>query len=265
VVERHEAGDTGLPASFERAWGMSAGVLRRHRSGLSLERIVESAVHLAASEGLGAVSMARVAGRLGTAPMSLYRYVTAKDELVELMVDAATGPPPPDRQPGEAWRSALSRWAWAQREVDRRHPWMLRVPVTSPPFLPNGVAWFESGLGCLAGTGLTESEKLSVLNLVSGFVRAAATLSADVRAAVSVPHSTAATVLSDYGRLLATLTDADRFPALHAVIASGALDAGGPPDSEFVFGLERLLDGVAAIVRPVRRAAPSAAAQGSSR
>ena len=50
---------------------------------------------LAGAEGIGAVSMGRVAGELGSSPMSLYRYVDAKDELLALMVDAALGPVPP--------------------------------------------------------------------------------------------------------------------------------------------------------------------------
>jgi hypothetical protein len=64
--------------------------------------------------------------------------------------------------------------------------------------------------------------------------------------------------MSDYGRLLARLTDAERFPALHAVIAAGVFDDGpdGPDEpDEFVFGLERVLDGIDALVRarPVPR------------
>ena len=45
------------------------------------------------------------------------------------------------------------------------------------------------------------------------------------------------------------LTDAERFPALHAALASGAFDHDDDPDDEFVFGLERVLDGVDALVR----------------
>ena len=65
---------------------------RPHRGpkpALTLGRIVTAAVALADAEGLDAVSMGRVAAELGTAPMSLYRHVSAKEELLTLMVDAA--------------------------------------------------------------------------------------------------------------------------------------------------------------------------------
>ncbi len=48
-----------------------------------------AAVRVADTEGLDAVSMGRVAAELGTAPMSLYRHVSSKEELLTLMVDAA--------------------------------------------------------------------------------------------------------------------------------------------------------------------------------
>src|SRR4051812_50159401 len=86
-----------LPASLEAAWGRRARPTRGPKPALSLERIVEAAVALAQAEGIGAVSMARGAGGLGSSPMSLYRYVAAKDEALALMGDASHGPgPQPD-------------------------------------------------------------------------------------------------------------------------------------------------------------------------
>ena len=78
--------------------------------------------------------------------MSLYRYVAAKDELLALMVDAALGAPgaPPDAD--EDWRAGLARWAWTYHDALRRHPWVLRVPISGPPVTPNQVAWLEDGL-----------------------------------------------------------------------------------------------------------------------
>lgn len=51
-----------------------------------------------------------------------------------------------------------------------------------------------------------------------------------------------------YAQKLLRLTDAERFPALHEAIASGAFDDDHDLDAEFDFGLERLLDGIAALV-----------------
>ena len=58
----------------------------RRSSGLNRERIVAAAVELADSDGLAALSMARLAERLGCGTMSLYRHVANKDELVTFML-----------------------------------------------------------------------------------------------------------------------------------------------------------------------------------
>ena len=238
--------ETGLPASIETAWGVRERPTKGPKPGLSLERIVAAGVKLAAAEGLAAVSMGRVAGELGAAPMSLYRYVASKDELLALMVDAAVGPPP-TLQRGEDWRAALARWTWAYYEALGRHPWVVRIPIGGPPTTPNGVAWMEAGLASLADTGLDEGEKLSVILLLSGHVRNEVTLMADIGAAAAA--SGELNVSGAWSRLIKNVTDAERFPALHRALASGVLDEDDDPDEDFGWRLERVLDGVDALVR----------------
>ncbi|HTX10277.1 MAG TPA: TetR/AcrR family transcriptional regulator [Solirubrobacteraceae bacterium] len=232
-----------IPASLAAAWGRRERPSRGPKPGLSLERIVEAAVRVASGEGLAAVSMARVAQELGTSTMSLYRYVAAKDELLMLMVDAALGPPPPTA-PEEGWRDALSRWAWSQHERMRRHPWVVRVPISGPPTTPNQLAWMESVLWSLRGTGLAEDEKASVLLLLSGYVRNEATLTAELMAAGFISDE----AMMTYSRLIATLTDPERFPALHALLEAGVFDRADPPEKEFGFGLQRVFDGIEALI-----------------
>jgi AcrR family transcriptional regulator len=234
-----------LPASIEAAWGLRERPAKGPRPALSLDRIVGAAVDVADAEGIGAVSMARVAEELGSSAMSLYRYVAAKDELLALMVDAALALPDAPRDPGEDWRAGIERWAWVYHDALRRHPWVLRVPISGPPVTPNQVRWLEDGLTALAGTGLSEPEKLSVILLVSGFVRNAATLAADIAAAVA---ASGAQVMPGWSDVLRRVTDAERFPALHRAMASAAFAQDDDPDEEFVFGLERVVDGVAALI-----------------
>jgi AcrR family transcriptional regulator len=243
---------TGLPASIELAWGLRERPNKGPRRGLSLDRIVQAATRIAAADGLAAVSMSRVAADLGVSTMALYRYVAAKDELLVLMVDATAAEPPASPAPGEGWREGLARWAWTELGVYRRHPWVLRVPISGPPAAPNQVLWLERGLRCLRDTGLAEDEKLGVILLLTGFVRNWASLEADLAEAAKAAGTGEQAAMSGYGQLLARLTDAERFPALHAVIEAGVLDepvSPEDPDAEFVFGLERVLDGIDALVR----------------
>ena len=242
-----------LPASLEAAWGIRERPGRGPKRGLTLKRIVSAAIRLASSEGLDAVSMARVAKELDAGTMALYRYVGAKDELLALMVDQAFETAPAARARDEDWRAGLTRWARMHRDVLRRHPWVVRIPVSGPPITPNLVQWFERGLVCLSGTRLMEGEKLSVLLLLNGFVRNDAVLDADLHRGAKASGGTLGAAVSAYGTLLATLAPADRFPAIRAVIDSGVFNHPGDPDDDFEFGLERVLDGIAALVSGLPR------------
>jgi AcrR family transcriptional regulator len=236
-----------IPPGLQLAWGLRDAGSRGPKRGLTLERIVAAGVKVAHTDGVGALSMARIAGELGVGTMSLYRYVAAKDELLLLMVDTALGTPPPPVG-GEEWRGALRRWALGVWEAYRRHPWALRVPISGPPYGPNNVAWLENALAALADTPLAEEEKLSTVLLLSGFVRNVATLSADFAAG-----SAGEAVMPGYGAVLTQLTTAEQFPALHRAVASGVLDDDDDIGIELEFGLERILDGVAVLVERTAR------------
>jgi AcrR family transcriptional regulator len=239
-------GDMSIPASIAAAWGLTDRPSKGPKPGLSLQRVVQAGIAVADAEGLGAVSMARVAKELGTATMSLYRYVAAKDELLLLMVDAAYGPPPTDVITD--WRKGLSNWAWAELKAFRRHPWGVRVPISGPPITPNELAWFERGLALLRGTPLTATEKPSVILLVSGYVRNVATVEADLREAFEAANLSPDDALNGYNRLVLSLTTPEAFPEVHAVVNAGTFDAADDPDDEFTFGLERILDGLDALI-----------------
>jgi AcrR family transcriptional regulator len=244
---------TGLPASIEAAWGVRSRPGKGPRPALSLERVVAAAARVASADGLQAVSMSRVAADLGVSTMSLYRYVAAKDELLALMADLTFEAPPAPRGPEESWRDGLSRWAWTELGVYRRNPWVLRIPISGPPVTPNAMAWLERGLGCLGDTGLREGEKLSVMLLLTGFVRSQATFQADIAAAQAAGTTPPdPELMRSYGRLMARLTEPERFPALHAVLAAGVFDEADEGDDEFAFGLERVLDGIETLIEKRR-------------
>ncbi|HJY70016.1 MAG TPA: TetR/AcrR family transcriptional regulator [Streptosporangiaceae bacterium] len=242
-----QPGGAGLPGSVAAAWGVRERPHKGPKPALSLSRIVAAAVRVADTEGLDAVSMGRVATELGTAPMSLYRHVSSKEELLTLMVDAAWDEAPGTPVAGEGWRAGLARWAWALRAGARRHPWVVRIPLNSLPIMPNEVAWFENALACLADTELTEARKASVIMLLAGYVRNLATTEADIAAAIKASGLAPMEWMAAYPRMLAELTDPRRFPALAKFLAAGVFEMEDGPDDEFIFGLDRILDGVEAL------------------
>jgi AcrR family transcriptional regulator len=238
-----------IPRSVAAAWRGREPGRRGRRPGLRLATIVEAGLRVAVADGLAAVSMSRVATELGAATMSLYRHVSAKDELLAHMVDAAFAAAPDPPEPDEPWRAGLTRWADAHLAVLRRHRWLVRIPISGPPLMPNQVLWFERGLQCLRATRLPEPEKPAVLLLVNGFVRNQATLEADLLQAaqtsgVALEHAGAA-----YSRMLGGLVDPERFPAITAVLAARAFDPPGTAADDVQFGLDRILDGIEALIR----------------
>ncbi|MCG5448205.1 MULTISPECIES: TetR/AcrR family transcriptional regulator [Micromonospora] len=238
-----------LPASIESAWGLRERPPKGPRPGMSVPTIVDAAVRVADADGLAAVSMSRVAKELGAATMALYRYVGSKDELLMLMVDTGYGPPPGPPAPEDDWRAALTRWAWAEHEALRQRSWLLHVPISGPPITPQQLGWMEDGLRCLDGTALGEGEKMSVLLLITGYVRNEATLTSQVAEGSRAAGVEPSEMMPAYGRLVARLIDPARFPALHRVLSAGVLAQDDDPDDEFTFGLDRILDGVEALIR----------------
>jgi AcrR family transcriptional regulator len=238
----------GLPVSLLAAWGQHAPAPRGPKRALSLEAIAAAGVAVADREGLAAVSMKRVADELGSKPMSLYRYVGSKEELLALMIDLAGSVPPPPA-PGETWRDGLERWARHYRGALHAHPWAVRVPINGPPLTPNQLRWLEDALNSLRDTPLSGQEQLSVVLLLSGFVRNDASLEADIDEAAARAGVPVDQFMLGYGRLVARLTDPAEFPNVHAVVATGALDDDDDLSVEFEFGLRRVLDGVELLVQ----------------
>jgi AcrR family transcriptional regulator len=201
---------------------------------LSRERIVTAAIDAADADGIGALSMAKLAERLGCGTMSLYRHIANKDQLVVFMLSTASGPPPAVVQ-GTDWRAALNDWACGLWDVYHRHTWILAASAGGPPADPGELAWLDAGLATLSATGMGERDKLAAVLAVLHFVRGAAAL------AIAAP-----TEGPDYPGLLRSVIEPGRFPALTSAIEAGAFDDGDESHAgEFRSGLNQLLDGIA--------------------
>lgn len=238
-----------LDRSLELLWGTRKRPSRGPKPGLSVERIVWAAIEVADAEGLASLSMQRVANRLDFTTMSLYRYVPGKGELIELMLDAVFGQPPFPDDEAATWRAKLEWWAREEFAFYHRHPWTLEVAISGPALGPNRIAWLESALQAISGTGLTENEMLSVALLLTGYDRGAAQISVDVTQAERHTGVSAEQWGPVFARLMEKVIDDERYPMLAGVLASGVFD--GPDDAphdDFEFGLQRILDGIAALV-----------------
>jgi AcrR family transcriptional regulator len=243
------SGRRRLPDDVALLWGLRPAGRRGRKPSLSLEDITWAAVRVADAEGLGAVSMARVAAEAGSSTMALYRYVSSKEELLALMADAAVEQPPDPGGTGE-WRAELTAWATALLGVLRRHPWYRDIAVSGPPMGPGNLAWLDRGLAAFEGTGLPDAVRLAVVMGVLPLVHGQARLSVDLERGYAADPET---YDRGYGATLGELIDPVRFPALSRAVAAGLFDepaSGGAAALEaefhegFAFALNCYLDGV---------------------
>jgi AcrR family transcriptional regulator len=236
---------SGLPPSVELLWGLRD---RSRRGGpkpaLSLERIVSTAIEMADAGGLSAVSMSRLAKKLGFTTMSLYRYVASKEELLLLMIDSSIGPPPA-ADPSAGWRERAEAWSRELLAFYRQHPWILEVPISGLPAGPRQLLWFDRGLAALEDTGLTEDEKISSILLLAVYTRSQAGLAVDLVRAAELAKDAGSEPRS-WSEVLTRLVDPQNYPAISRAVAAGVFEYAGDedPGAEFDFGLQRLMDGI---------------------
>lgn len=233
------ADSPSLPTGLAALWG-GPPTRRGPRPTSSVELVAAAGIELADELGLAAVSMARVAERLGLTTMALYRYVSGKDDLVAVMYDIAVGAPP--ALTTDDWREALEAWARAQFARLRAHPWTTEVAVVAAGIGPNQLRWIDIGLRALAGSGLPDADKAGVIRLVATHVLGEARLAADLQRAPVYQQGFDGFVREHAGGE-GTGTVAD-------VVAAGAFDGSerGFEDADLDFGLQVVLDGVAALV-----------------
>jgi len=221
--------------SVEFLWGERAQPTRGPKPALTLAGIAEAAVTVADAEGLAAVSMQRVAAELGKTKMSLYRYLPGKAELVALMIEQAIGEPPVLR--AGPWRAALTEWSERLFAAYLRHPWSVDATVGRRPLGPHELGWMECALAALGpGAGLTGAERLDAIAVLAGHARMLAQQSA-ARLDEHAMNAAMNEVVMLHG---------ERFPHLTAAMRETAVSGG--QNQAFTFGLDRILDGIEALI-----------------
>ncbi|GAA4443032.1 TetR/AcrR family transcriptional regulator [Actinokineospora soli] len=221
-------------------WRSPGEPARGRKPGLTADAVVAAGIELADEAGLTELSMRRVAERLGVGTMSLYTYVQNKADLVAAMRDHVVGEVAvPD--PAGDWRTELSGYARGLWALMHRHPWLLATPIAHELAGPNETARMDAVLAIGAAAGLPETDMLGVYLLVDAYVRGLAWISVDTQAASARSGMSEVEWWADKEALVNAYVTPARFPAMTAVAASGAFATDG-----FDFGLQRVLDGIAA-------------------
>ena len=227
----------------EVVWTRLETASRRTRR--EVDRIVDAASDVADRDGLEALSMRRLAQELDTGTTSIYRYVTSKDELLELMVDAVNAEDPflgatPGTWPPEDWRSGFTLMARAVRLQMLAHPWLAAEVPTRPTMGPNTLRVADVALGIAARMTPDRTYAGAALATLMRYVRGAVS---DELAEITAQKRTGMTEhewqhsISPYIR---TVLDAGEYPSFAAAIVDGEdLTA----EEQFEFGLARLIDG----------------------
>jgi AcrR family transcriptional regulator len=248
--------------TMDLLWGRAPARSRGPKPALDPEHIARAAIELADTEGLEAVSMRRVAERLGAGAMSLYTYVPGKAVLLELILDRVLAEQAEVEPPDAAgWRSALERRARILWEHYQRHPWTLQVSASRGTLGPNELASYERTLATVVDLGLPARDTVAMVDALGMFVRGAAQQAAEAdRAAEATGKSETDWWYEREPTLTEVMAD-HRFPVLDRLGAEGGFDV--PEDEsnynrrfavdDFEFGLQRLLDGFEAHVRRNRR------------
>jgi AcrR family transcriptional regulator len=246
---RSGAGDPSR--SLQLLWRDPAAIPRHGpRQGLSIDAVVDTATELADADGLDALTMRRVAQALGVAPMTVYTYVPGKAELLDLMLDAAYARMPRTDTSGQPWRPRAAAVAAENRTLFETHPWAAAVSTIRPPLGPGLMAKYEHELAAFDGLGLDDVTVDDCLAYLLTFVQASARAAADAR------DQQRDTAMDDQqwwtanAPLLARVFDENAYP-LAARVGSAAGAAHGSayaPGHAYEFGLQRVLDGLAALI-----------------
>lgn len=160
-----------LATSLRLLWEGLPDHGRGPRRNLSLEQIVTTAIELADTEGVDALSMRALAQKLDVGTMTLYRYVPSKDELLPLMLNAVVGPSETRRQAAaEDWQTFLTATATEAREMYLTHPWAIQTNWSRPVLGPASVADLELFLEGVKDLPLSDAEKMNLATTIDSYV-----------------------------------------------------------------------------------------------
>jgi AcrR family transcriptional regulator len=248
-VKKH-VGETTSPPEFNTVWTRQPrpprGPTRRDRvRALSRDEIVRAAIEIADDEGPEAVSMRRIAQRLRVGTMSLYWHVANKDELIDLIGDAIIGEVEMPDPSSLDWRANLRQIAVQTRALGRRHPWLATIIGARPALGPNMLRHIELSLAAIEGTGLDVDTMLGVIHTVDNYAMGF-TLDElreeETRRRTGLTEEQWRRAIMPY---VQEVMAGGKYPRFNRIVVESTTDH-DDKDKQFAFGLECVLDGIAA-------------------
>ena len=217
----------------------------KERASLSKERVLQTAVQLAARDGIESLSMRKLADDLGVGAMSLYHYVPNKEDLLDGMVDIVFGEIELPSTDGD-WKTALRRRAIATREVLNRHRWAVGLMESRATPGPASFRLHNAVLGCLREGGFSIEQTIQAYSVQDAYIYGFALQEK------SLPFEDAeggAAVAREQARQFAEQAEAEQsaalaeeFPYLAEVVAGHVAKVGYDFTAAFEYGLDLILD-----------------------
>jgi len=198
--------------------------------------VLVEAVALADGDGIGTLTMRRLADRLLVEPMSLYHHVANKDEILDGMVDVVFREvelPSPHAD----WRTAMRDRAASARDALRRHPWAIgRMESRATPG-PATLRHHDAVIGCLRNAGFTVELAAHAFSAIDSYLYGFAMQ--ELNLPFSTPEETAAMAVTFLDQF-----PAEVYPHLAELTTEHVLQPGYDYGDEFEFGLDLILDGL---------------------
>jgi AcrR family transcriptional regulator len=211
---------------------------RRRRAPLSRERVLRAAVALADEHGAEELTMRKLAKALGVEAMSLYNHVASKHDLLDGMIDLVFSEIEPP-EPGRDWKAELRKRAVSTREALKRHPWAVGEMEGRTSHGPSNLRVHDAVLGCLRAAGFSLEATVHAYSVQDAYIYGFALQETDMSS--ETPEDFAAEAqrqMVEYESVLAN------YPNLVEVVGGYVATAGYDYDSEFLFGLDVILDGL---------------------
>jgi AcrR family transcriptional regulator len=210
----------------------------RRRRPLSRDRVLRTAITLADERGVTELTMRKLAKELDVEAMSLYHHVANKDDLLNGMIDIVFGEIDAP-SPGGDWKAELRKRAESTRAALLRHRWAVGEMEGRSNHGHANLRVRDAVLGCLLGAGFSVEMAIHAYSIQDAYIYGFALQQTDMSSETAEDFAAEAQrQIVDYEAMLAD------FPHLVRVVGGHVAKIGYDYDTEFLFGLDVILDGL---------------------